>query len=281
MKRTALIIVTLVLFAAASAAQAPKSNWAEYDKGKVHYLDIGKGTKALVLIHGWTCNVDFWKDSYSAFPNHRVIVIDLPGHGKSDKLKTNYTMDYFARSVDAVLRKAGVQEAVLVGHSMGTPVARQFYRLFPEKARGIIIVDGSLTPFFTDEQAQPLLASFRKDFKATSAQFVDSMIQTIKSDAIKKTITDNMLAATEHVAISAMEGMMDKRIWAEDKITVPVLAIMAESAWVKQETKDAFQKIAPNLDFQLWTGVSHFLMMEKPREFNEAVSAFVVKNRLL
>lgn len=281
MRRTILTVVAALLFAAGCFGQAPKSNWAEYDGGKVHYLDTGKGKNALVFIHGWTCDASFWKDSYSAFPNLRVIVVDLPGHGKSDKPKTNYTMEYFARSVDAVMKKSGVDRGVFAGHSMGTPVARQFYRLYPDKVRGIVIVDGSLSPFFTGEQAQQLLASFRNDFKTTSSQFVGGMIQTIKSDAIKKKITDTMLTAPEHVAISAMEGMMDQRIWTEDKITVPVLAIMAESPWLPANAKDVFKAIAPDLDYQLWTGVSHFLMMEKPVEFNREVAAFISKKRLL
>ena len=78
-----------------------------------------------------------------------------------------------------------------------------------------------------------------------------------------------------------MEGMMDERIWTTDKIDVPVLAVMAKSPWVNADTKKTFAAIAPNLDFQQWTGVSHFLMMEKPDEFNNAVRSFVVKNKLL
>lgn len=249
----------------------------------IHYYDIGntKNKNALIFIHGWTCNADFWKDSYNAFPGYRVIAVDLIGHGQSGKPKAVYSMEYFAKSVEAVMRNAKVKKAVLVGHSMGTPIARQFYRLYPEKTLGIVIVDGSLVPFFSDEQAEQLLTAFRKDYKGTSAQFVNGIIQTIESDAIKKQITDAMLTAPEHVGTSSMEGMMDKRIWANDLIKVPVLAIMAQSPWVKADTKEVFKAIAPNLDFQLWPGVSHFLMMEKSKQFNEQVAAFVSKNKLL
>jgi len=284
MRKLILAASFLLLFSMSCFALTAESRWAHFDGNKIHFLEAGdkKNNKdAIVFIHGWTCNADFWSDSINAFPNQRVIAVDLIGHGKSDKPQANYSMEYFARSVDAVLKEAKVKRAVLVGHSMGTPVARQVYRLYPDKVRGIVVVDGSLTPFFTKEQAEQLLASYRKDFKGTSTQFVNSMIQTIKSDAIKKKITDNMLTASEHVAISAMEGMMDARIWTDDKIGVPVLAIMAESPWVKPDTKDAFKAIAPNLDFQLWTGVSHFLMMERPGEFNGQIKAFMMKNKIL
>src|SRR5947209_20543938 len=107
MKRSGIVcLITFVLvlvLAAGLSAQTPKNNWANYDNGKVHYYDIGnhKSKTALVFIHGWTCNADFWKDSYNAFPAYRVIALDLPGHGQSDKPRTNYSMEYFARSIDA------------------------------------------------------------------------------------------------------------------------------------------------------------------------------------
>ncbi len=97
------------------------------------------------MIHGWTCNLDNWRDQIPDFAKRgRMIAIDLPGHGLSVKPQITYAMDLFARAVDPVLRDAEVKRAVLVGHSMGTPVARQFYRRYPETTLAIVIVDGPL-----------------------------------------------------------------------------------------------------------------------------------------
>ena len=66
-----------------------------------------------------------WHFQVPAFADQaRVILIDLPGHGQSDKPKIDYSMDLFARAIDAVLKEAGVEKVVLVGHSMGVAVAR-------------------------------------------------------------------------------------------------------------------------------------------------------------
>lgn len=279
-----LIAVLMVLFSVAMAqAQAPKSNWATLEGNKVHYYDIGnaKNKSALIFIHGWTCSADFWKASYAAFPGYRVIAVDLIGHGKSDKPRSVYSMEYFAKSVEAVVRQAKVQKAVLVGHSMGTPVARQFYRLYPQKTLAIVNVDGALTPFGTKAEIDQFLGPLLSNFKENGPKFVDGLLQSVKDDNLKKMIRDTMSVAPEHVAVSAMNGMIDERIWTGDTIKVPVLAIMAEGPFLRPDTKDAYKALAPNLDFQAWTGVSHFLMMEKPKEFNEAVRAFVVKNQLL
>src|SRR5216684_1531260 len=132
------LAVALVSTPAAKAqkASAPegKSHYAALDGNRIHYQSYGKGREALVLIHGWSCNLDFWRDLIPDLSRRsRVIAIDLPGHGKSDKPQVAYTMDLFARAVDAVMREAGVKRAVFVGHSMGTPVMRQFYRKYPQK----------------------------------------------------------------------------------------------------------------------------------------------------
>jgi len=274
------LVLTAVIFAQAAK---PESKWAKMDGNKIHYYDIGnsKAKNALVFIHGWTCSVEFWKDNYNAFPNYRVIALDLPGHGQSDKPKVNYSMEYFAQSVDAVMKKAGVKKAVLVGHSMGTPIAREFYRMHPDQTLGIVIVDGALRTFFPKAVADQFIGQLKANYKENSAKFVDGMATAIKDEALRKFVRETMLSAPDYVSISAMEGMADEKIWKEDKINVPVLALMAHSPFWPPDVKDIFASIAPNIDFQMWDGVSHFLHMEKPREFNEQVSAFIVKNKLL
>jgi len=265
-----------------SQSQMPKSNWAKFNNNKVHYTDVGnrKNKDALIFVHGWTCNADFWKESINAFPEYRVIAVDLPGHGQSDKPKVNYSMEYFARSIEAVMKKAKVKRAVLVGHSMGTPVIRQFYRLYPKETLGLVIVDGALRPGTKSEMEQ-FVAPLRSDYKTNALKFVDGMLMPIKDENLKTSIRSAMLATPDYVALSALEGMTDDGIWTMDKIDVPVLALMAESPFWKPDTKEFYGTIAPNLDFQMWKGVSHFLMMDKPSEFNREVRLFIAKKKLL
>lgn len=277
-KISILLFIFLILTISASVRATDK--YADFGGNKVFYRDIGKGSKSIVFIHGWTCNADFWEKSINAFPEYRTIALDLPGHGKSDKPKTDYTMDYFAKSIEAVMRDAKVGKAVLVGHSMGTPVARQFYRLFSKKTLGIVIVDGSLRPA-PKKQMEQFLAPLRANYKENAPKFVDGMLQPVRDEKIKQEIRSAMLATPEYAGLSAMEGMADEKIWTNDKINVPVLAILAESPWWAPDTDTFFASIAPNLDFRMWQGVSHFLMMEQPEVFNKSVKLFIAKNNLL
>jgi pimeloyl-ACP methyl ester carboxylesterase len=285
-----LLVLTFALaFVSAPAAKGQKSSASEgrsqytkLDGARIHYRSYGKGREALVLIHGWTCNLDNWRDQVPDFAKrNRVIAIDLPGHGQSDKPQLAYSMDLFARAVDAVMRDAHVERAVLVGHSMGTPVARQFYRKYPQKTLGIVIVDGALRPF-DKKMMDGFIAGFRgPNYKEVGKQMFAGMAGPNLSAEAQTRIQASFLNTPQYVIVSAMEGMADDSIWGQDKINVPVLAILAKTPFWPPDTEQFYRSIAPNLDFQMLDGVGHFLMMEKPKQFNDAVIAFLDKNGLL
>lgn len=287
-----LILAVAFLCAPAANAQKPsasdrKSHYAKLNGGldgtRIHYQSYGTGREALVFIHGWTCNLDYWRDQVPDFAKrNRVIAIDLPGHGQSDKPQVAYSMELFARAVDAVMRDAGVKRAVLVGHSMGTPIARQFYRKYPQKTLAIVIVDGALRPFGDKKLMEGLIAGFRgPNYKDVGKQMFAGMAGPNLSAEIQARIQASFLNTPQHVIVSAMEGMADDSIWGQDKIQVPVLAIMAKTPFWPADTEQFYRSMAPNLDFQMWDGVGHFLMMEKPKQLNDAVLAFLDKNSLL
>ena len=262
-----------------------KSRFAKLDRTRVHYLDAGRrGGEALVFVHGWTCNGDFWRMQVPAFaPGTRVLAVDLPGHGRSDKPENvSYTMDLFARAVESVMRDAKVKRAVLVGHSMGTPVIRQFYRKYPEKTLALVIVDGSLRPFVPRAAMEQFIGAFRGEkFREEFAKMVGGITAPVEDTGRRDEIRSVMLSAPKHVAVGALEGMADESIWGEDQIRVPVLAVLAQSPFWPADTEQFFRRVAPDLDYRMWTGVSHFLMMDKPDEFNRELSGFLARRRLL
>src|SRR5260370_18469286 len=118
---------SILLFFATSLFSADTT----YDGARVHYESYGQGNEAVVFIHGWTCDLTFWRGQSGVYQKHRSLLIDLPGHGQSDKPETAYTMEHFARAINGVLPDAGVRRAVLVGPSMGGPVIFTYLRLFP------------------------------------------------------------------------------------------------------------------------------------------------------
>src|SRR5688572_33086806 len=117
---------------------------AEVDGAKIHWTSKGSGSPAIIFVHGWTCDDTSWNAQVPVISQrHRVITLDLPGHGQSG-LPTSgkFSMELFAKAVEAVRSEAKVDRAVLVGHSMGTPVIRQYALMYPARVAGLVIVDG-------------------------------------------------------------------------------------------------------------------------------------------
>jgi len=279
--RLLLISVLLFLVPSSGFSAEIEDHFAKFDDAKIHYLSTGKGEEALVFVHGWTCNADFWRPQLNDFPGMHLIAVDLIGHGQSDKPKVPYTMEFFARSVEAALRDAKVKRAVLVGHSMGTPVIRQFYRLFPEKTAGLVIVDGALRLAFGKEQMDQFMAPMRANYQGSAPAMVEGILGPLKDEKLRAEIKKAMLATPDYVGISAFEGMADEKIYAKDPIKVPMLAILANSPFWQPDTEAFLRSLAPQLEYKMWDGVSHFLMMEKPKEFDQEVQAYLMKYKLL
>lgn len=250
---------------------------------KVHYTSRGEGNQALVFVHGWNCDATFWKGQVDALNGKiRVIAIDLPGHGESDKPQIPYTMDLHARAVDAVLRDAQIKSAVLVGHSNGTPVIRQFYRKYPEKTKALVIVDGALRPFAERAEMEKFIAPLRVSHYADYVgRLVDAMTRPMKNGETREQIKAAMARTPQYVSVSEMESILGPEVWRPDKINVPTLVILAKQLAWSADYERFVRELVPNVDYQVWEGVSHFLMLDKPEEFNAALVAFLKKNNLV
>ncbi|MEY2564742.1 MAG: hypothetical protein QOH88_2935 [Verrucomicrobiota bacterium] len=258
------------------------SRFATSDGAKVHYTDYGAGENALLFVHGWSCDETFWAGQASALASKfHVITIDLPGHGQSDKPQIAYTMDLYARAIDAVLSAAKAKSATLIGHSNGTPVIRQFYRKFPGKTRALVIVDGALRPFGSKEMMEKFVATLKgANYAENTGSMIDQMVSPIPDPARREKIKSAMLRTPQYVAASEMEATLDPDLWKPDKITVPVLMILAKQPAWSAEYESFARGLVPDLDYQVWEGVSHFVMMDKPDEFNAALVRFLEKHGL-
>ena len=255
-------------------ADAP-SRFVESEGVKVHYKSYGQGTEALVFVHGWTCDLTFWEAQRPVFEKRRSLLIDLPGHGQSDKPEVEYTLDRFARAVDAVMRDAGVERATLIGHSMGGPVIRTFGRMYPEKTAGLVFVDVLLPKYVTGKALEDRLKSVAAraasydapEWKSGVIAAINSMFVPATSAKLREEILAKMTATPRHVAKSASLRMWDNGFYKEDPMPMRFAAINADHGVKGNEAY--MRKLFPGLTlYEEWKGAGHFLMMEQPERFN-------------
>ncbi|WP_268848519.1 alpha/beta fold hydrolase [Flavobacterium aestivum] len=114
-----------------------------YKNTQISYSDTGKGT-AVVLLHGFLENKTMWDVYVSELSRkNRIITIDLLGHGETESLGYIQTMEENADVVHEVLSKLRIRKAILVGHSMGGYVALAFAELYPEKMKGLVLLNST------------------------------------------------------------------------------------------------------------------------------------------
>ena len=115
----------------------------QYKNTQISYSDSGKGT-AIVLLHGFLENKEMWQNFIPEFSiKNRIITIDLLGHGETECLGYVQTMEENAAAVNEVISHLRIRKVILVGHSMGGYVALAFAELYPEKTKGIVLLNST------------------------------------------------------------------------------------------------------------------------------------------
>jgi pimeloyl-ACP methyl ester carboxylesterase len=114
---------------------------------RVAYLDEGAGD-VLLLVHGIGGSSDCWRDVvHKLATRHRVIAVDLLGHGESDKPRGDYSLGAFAVWLRDFLDALNLGEVTVVGHSFGGGVALQFAHQHKEYCRRLVLISsGGLGP---------------------------------------------------------------------------------------------------------------------------------------
>jgi pimeloyl-ACP methyl ester carboxylesterase len=244
---------------------------------QIHSSSHGTGSKAVILVHGWTCDETTWDAQVAALSKqYRVLTLDLPGHGKSAPPKDGmFSMELFAKAVEAVRSEAKAEKVVLVGHSMGTPVVVQYARMFPQHTAGLVFVDGLVRiggggagPAPDPQQAGgPGGRNYRENM-------IRGMFSASTTPAMQSHILNMMLSAPEATAVGAMKATFAFASPKDEVIKLPVLGLYADHSRLGAD-KEFMKATYPNLQYVEIPGTGHFLMMEKADEFNRRLLDFL------
>ncbi len=234
----------------------------------------------LVLIHGWSCDARYWDAQLADLvARHPVLTVDLAGHGRSEGRRDDLSMRAFGTDVARAVQDAvPTGSLILIGHSMGGPVAIETALQLGSRVRGIIGVDtfkniGAPPP--DPQQTEARLQFFANDFAAATQIFVSQTFFRDDADpALKARIAADMAAGDPAVGIAAIRALNEwdgvkalQQLEQGTEVAPPVLAINARhGAPTELERLRGLYS-----DFQLleMDGVGHFLMMEQPEAFND------------
>ncbi len=280
----AIIIILIISFPAygqASQDQAKSQPGLENaasgaksaDDIKIHYTNYGNADKALVFVHGWSCDESYWDRQVEGFKDdYRIVTIDLAGHGESGTEREDWTIQAYGRDVAAVVNHLDLSEVILIGHSMGGPVCIEAARNLPQKTVALIGVDTyqDLTQNLTEQQADMFIAPFRQNFVLQVKNFVKLMFPEDGDTALAAWVADDMAEADPLIAMSSMKSLFLYDTEAALKeMRKPIRAINTDMFPTNvQGNKQA----AESFELKIMPGHSHFLHMEDPEEFNKLLA---------
>lgn len=233
----------------------------------------GKGDTALVFLHGWCGDRAYWKHQVDVFaPDYRIVTLDQAGHGESGKDRKQWTTSSLAGDVEAVVKALGLKRVILIGHSMGGPVALLASKRMPETVVAVIGVDTLQDAEFKmpEEVTKKFLEGFEKDFKGMMrAGFAGLLSEKTDAD-LKNWIMTRAEAQDQKMALGLMHDMMgldSKKLLKEAKAPVRCINSGGGFQFFKPTAIETNKKYA---DFNAVTieEVGHYPMLEKPEEFN-------------
>ncbi len=122
----------------------PTSHFLSVDGARVHYREVAPAlpaTQTLLLIHGWIGSSYDFEPLLEHLPRTmRVIAVDLPGSGQSQKSGLPFSLEYFLDFIDSFIRRLDLNDIVLVGHSLGGEFAVRYAVLHPERVRHLVLI---------------------------------------------------------------------------------------------------------------------------------------------
>ncbi len=183
-----------------------------YKNTKISYSDTGKGN-AVVLLHGFLENQTMWQDLVPELSKkHRLITLDLLGHGETECMGYVHSMEDNADVVQAVLSKLRIRKAVFIGHSMGGYVALAYAELYPEKIRGFVLLNSTSKADSEERKANRnrAIKAVKKDyttfirlsitnlFSPDNRELLVDEIEKVKNEALKTPLQG---------VVASLEGM--------------------------------------------------------------------------
>ena len=255
-------------------------------RSKTITYDISGEGQSIVLLHGFIESRKIWENfSGRLSTEFKVLSIDLPGHGESDTIAEVHGMDLMAEVVKEVMDAEGIDEALLVGHSMGGYVALEFGQQYPDKVAGMVLFHSQASPDSEEakENRRRTINIVKQNRAGFIRQFIPDLFDQRHVEKHREAIAvllDEAAKMTPEGIIAAISGMRDRRGGLVYLMTTakPMLFIIG-----KQDSRIPYnqvlaQAIIPtHSETLMMDNVGHMGYIEEPEITFQAIRHFALR----
>ena len=246
---------------------------------KINIEVAGQG-EPLLILHGWGDSLDSWLQVQEILVKNgfKVLVPDLPGFGKSDAPKSVWDLNDYSRFLLNLSQELGLPKFFLIGHSFGGRICIKFINTYPDKVRGLVLVDSGGIKLKLDFKTKViyglarlgkflfshrLLRSFQKTAQ-TLFYFVLRKRDYIKARGImrqilKKVIEDDLLPEAGQIQTRTL------LVWGERDKSIPVKAA------------HIFKRAIKNSQLKIFPGIGHSPHKQAPEQLADTIIEFIKK----
>ena len=260
----------------------PQYLFTEVDGLRVRYADRGSGDSVVLLLHGFGGDLDNWLFNLDALADkHRVLALDLPGHGESGKTIPEPSISGLAKFVGKFLEVVGVPSAHIVGHSMGGAIAMQMVTECPESVKSLgLICSSGLGPEINSDYLQgfvetesrrelkPVLQQLFADESLVNRQLVDDVLKYKRLDGV-----DDVLRTLSAMLLSATQTILSDKVVASGK---PTLVIWGEQDSIipVAHARNFSASGGSSVEVEIFDTAGHMVQMEKANDVNRRLLNF-------
>lgn len=254
----------------------------EVDGQTISYREAGQGP-ALVLLHGFLCDARVWRQQLLHLSDRfRVVAWDAPGAGTSPDPPDTFTTESYVRCLAGFLAALGIEQAHLLGLSWGGILAQEFYRLYPQRVRSLVLADtyagwrGSLPETVCNER----LSACLQDASAPAEALVAKFVPGVFTDAVSPQLRDEFstIVSEFHPVGFRLMSLSSAEVDTRDLLsTVDVPTILLWGDDDRRSPLDVakqFHAAIPGAELAIVENAGHLSNMEQPDMFNEHVRRF-------
>jgi pimeloyl-ACP methyl ester carboxylesterase len=267
-----LLLFALILLSISCSREIRKFYYTD-DNNKMYYESYGSGETAIIFIHGWSVNCRSWDDQINFFKDkYKVILVDLPGFGKSGHNRQDWSMQHYGKDVAGLCRELDIINVYLVGWSMGTAVVVEAARVLGEDAKAVITIDQlweteNSYDSLNEENWFEAEASRYKDFDALDKAYTNDSTLTARLISMMPP-EDKMPPWWKPSVINFFKWTATDLKTSVSALKIPLRAINA--SWVNTN-EEQWKSFYPDYKLTVFENSNHFLVWQYPQKFNETL----------